>query len=252
LPGALRARELMRLGRGRDARREWRHLTLNMEPADLKAAAGLARQWEWHDQAIFTLARSGFWDDLELRFPVEHLELVEQYAERNGLGVPWVLAVMRQESAFAEDARSHAGATGLMQLMPATARGVARRLGRKRPSRSSLMQAEHNIPLGTAYLSEVYEQLDRHPVLATAAYNAGPHRVLRWLPRHTQEADIWVETIPFDETRNYVKRVMAYAVIYEKRLGLEPGSIMQRMRPVRGTLERKTSGSGGKRRDSSS
>lgn len=230
-----RARELRVLDRMTDARREWWWLTRHMDKVALRAAARLAANWGWHDQAIFTLARSGFWDDLTLRFPVEHLDLIEKYAAANDLQIPWVLALMRQESAFAEDAHSPAGARGLMQLMPATARQVAKRLGRSRPKGTALFRPETNIPLGTAYLSEIYRRLGHHPVLATAAYNAGPHRVARWLPDHTLDADIWVETIPFRETRTYVQRVMAYAVIYEKRLGRKPGSIVQRMRPIVGT-----------------
>ena len=114
---------------------------------------------------------------------------------------------------------------------------LARRMGKANPRKPDLYRPETNIPLGTAYLSEVYNRFGRHPVLATAAYNAGPHRVARWLPQRTLDADIWVETIPFEETRGYVKRVMAYAIIYEKRLGRDPASMADRMRPVRGTMD---------------
>jgi soluble lytic murein transglycosylase len=242
-PAVRRAHELRALNRRLDARREWWWLTRDLDASALQAAALLAKRWGWHDQAIFTLARSGYWDDLELRFPLEYLDLVENQAGANGIQLPWVLAVMRQESAFGADAVSRAGARGLMQLMPRTAQAVAQRLGKPRPKSEDLLEPRTNIPLGTAYLSQVYRQLDYNPVLATAAYNAGPHRVKRWLPEHTQDADIWVETIPFSETRGYVRRVMAYAIIYEKRLGLEPGSILERMRPIPGTVSRgKTSG----------
>ncbi len=238
MPGVLRTRELRALQRHLDARREWWTLTRDMNPGELMAAARLASNWDWDDQAIFTLARSGYWDDLELRFPLEHLDLLERYAQDNGLTLPWVLALVRQESAFGPRAHSHAGARGLMQLMPRTARSVAKKLGKPRPRMQDLFEPKTNIPLGTAYLGQVYRRLDHHPVLATAAYNAGPHRVSRWLPAHTQDADIWVENIPFKETRQYVQRVMSYAVIYEKRLGRAPGSILARMRPIQGKLER--------------
>jgi soluble lytic murein transglycosylase len=239
MPAMARLHELRALARELDIKREWWWLTRkrNLDDETLQAAALVAKSWGWHDQAIFTLARSGYWDDLELRFPLNHLSLLERNASRNGIELPWVLAVVRQESAFGQRAHSPAGARGLMQLMPATAKDVARRIGKPNPQRNDLYRPETNIPLGTAYLSQVYDKLDRHPVLATAAYNAGPHRVQRWLPDRTMEADIWVETIPFQETRQYVKRVMAYAVIYEKRLGLKPGSIVQRMRPIRGSLD---------------
>jgi soluble lytic murein transglycosylase len=228
-PTAKRAYEWRMLKRFGAARSEWWWLTRALPPSGLKAAAKLAKSWHWHDQAIFTLARSKYWDDLELRFPLEHLKLIEKYADSNGIPVPWVLAVMRQESAFSPTARSHAGAMGLMQLMPATARQVSKQIGKRSPKQYELLRPETNIPLGTAYLSHVLSGLDQLPVLATAAYNAGPHRVRKWLPDRTLDADIWVETIPFKETRNYVKRVMAYAVIYEMRLGLKPGSILEKM-----------------------
>lgn len=247
LPTVRRTSELRALGRRLDTRREWWWLIQQLDKESLKAAAKLAKRWGWHDQAIFTLARSGYWDDLDLRFPLEHLDLVEKHADNNGIQAPWVMAVMRQESAFGTDAHSHAGARGLMQLMPKTASSVAKKLGQPSPTHKDLHRPETNIPLGTAYLSQVYDRLNRHPVLATAAYNAGPHRVQSWLPERTLEADVWVETIPFKETRNYVKRVMAYSVIYEKRLGLKPGSIVRRMRPIRGSLEQATTSDAGKR-----
>ncbi len=239
MPAMARLHELRALERRLDIKREWWWLTRvrKLDAESLQAAALVARDWGWYDQAIFTLARSGYWDDLELRFPLNHLGLLESNADRNAIELPWVLAVVRQESAFGPRAHSPAGARGLMQLMPGTAREVAKRLGKPRPRHHDLFEPETNIPLGTAYLSQVYSQLGDHPVLATAAYNAGPHRVKRWLPERTMDADIWVETIPFHETRQYVKRVMAYAVIYEKRLGLKPGSIVQRMRPIRGSLQ---------------
>jgi len=234
LPVVRRAAELRALGRLAEARSEWWWLRRNLEPEELKGAALIARDWGWHALAIFTLAAGKYWDDLELRFPLHHLDLVKRNANSNGISTPWTLAVLRQESAFNAAAVSPAGARGLMQLMPATAREVAKRLGRPRPGKRDLLQPATNIPLGTAYLSRVYKRFNRNPVLATAAYNAGPGRVKQWLPRRTLDADIWVETIPFDETRNYVKRVMGYTIIYEKRLGKKPGSIVKRMRSVTG------------------
>jgi soluble lytic murein transglycosylase len=238
--GARRVEEWLALGRKGDARREWRSFTAGMERADLELAAKLAQRWGWLDQAIWTLSKADSWDDLELRFPVRYLSQVEHQADQHGLGAAWVLAVIRQESLFAEDARSGAGALGLMQLMPATAGSLARQPGgkKKKFNPDSLLEPDTNIPLGTSYLSQLYRRLNRHPVLATAAYNAGPGRVQRWLPARTQEADIWVENIPFNETRDYVRRVMSYALIYEQRLGHPPGSILERMRPIEGSEDR--------------
>jgi len=233
MDGVKRAQELVALRRWTDARREWREATSSMDGFQLKAAAKLAKQRGWHDQAIFTLARTGYWDDLELRFPLEHAELVEQNARQNGIDIAWVFAVMRQESAFMDDARSHAGAMGLMQLMPATARKVARDVLKRKPLRSrELFKPDVNIALGSAYLSQVKGQLGDSAVLATAAYNAGPHRVARWLPERTLPADIWIELVPFSETRGYLQRVLAYTVIYEKRMGKTPTRLKQRLHPV--------------------
>jgi soluble lytic murein transglycosylase len=228
-----RAHELFALKRWIEGRREWRTATSGMDAEQLKAAAKLAEQRGWHDQAIFTLARTGYWDDLELRFPLEHAKLVEENARRHGIDNAWVFAVMRQESAFMDDAQSHAGAMGLMQLMPATARSVARKvLKRKPPRRHELFQPDTNIALGSAYLKQMKGQLGDSAILATAAYNAGPHRVARWLPERTLPADIWIELVPFKETRGYLRRVLAYTVIYEKRMGRTPTRLNERLHPV--------------------
>ncbi len=233
LDSVRRAAELFALERWTDARREWRWATRDMDAEQLKAAAKLAEQHGWHDQAIFTLAKTGYWDDLELRFPMAYARLVERNAKRHGIEKAWVFAVMRQESAFMDDARSHAGAMGLMQLMPATARSVARQiLKRKPPRRHELMEPDINIALGSAYLKQMKGELGDSAVLATAAYNAGPHRVVRWLPDRTLPADVWIELVPFDETRGYLRRVLAYTVIYEKRMGRTPTRLHKRLHPV--------------------
>jgi soluble lytic murein transglycosylase len=232
MPAVRRARELFHLERWVDARREWQSATADMEPAQLKAAAKIAEQKGWHDRAIFTLARTGYWDDLELRFPLEHTDLVERNADRNGIDEAWIFAVMRQESAFMHNARSHAGAMGLMQLMPATARAVARDLKLKPPRRHDLLQPETNIALGSTYLRQMKERLGDSAIFATAAYNAGPHRIPRWLPEQVLPADIWIELIPFRETRRYLERVLAYTAIYESRMGLSPTRLERRLHPV--------------------
>jgi len=233
-PGIRRALELHALERDTMARREWRYATRNAGRKQLKAAATLAEEANWHDQAIFTLAKTGYWDDLELRFPLRHQELVEQQAEQHQLDMAWIFAVIRQESAFMRDARSHAGAMGLMQLMPATARSVAKRqLGKKKaPKGKALLKPVTNIELGSAYLRHLLDRLEDSPVLATAAYNAGPHRVDKWLPPRDLDADIWVDLVPFNETRRYIRRVLSYMVIYDKRLGRQPKRLNERMAPI--------------------
>jgi soluble lytic murein transglycosylase len=234
IPGFQRAHELYRLGRYPDARLEWHYATRPLSQRQLQVAAKLAEAWGWHDRAIFTLARTGYWDDLELRFPLEHRDPIEERARAERLDSAWVFAILRQESAFMEDARSPAGALGLMQLMPATAKEQSRIMGPGRRFRTRhLLDAEANIRLGAGYLGRVYQQLYQHPVLATAAYNAGPYRVRKWLPEEEVPADLWIETIPFSETRTYVRRVLAYTVIYQQRLTGETERISARLlRPI--------------------
>lgn len=217
-PGLARAGELLRLNEIYDARREWAYAIRDLGPRELELAAVLAHRWDWHDRAIITAGRSGNLDDLELRFPVLHAQQVKRAAAKLDIDPSWIMGVMRQESAFMRDARSPAGALGLMQLMPATGSQVARMLKLPAPNASTLLQADTNITLGSNYLRHTLDSLGNE-VLATAAYNAGPHRVRRWLPEDTAvPTPLWVDTIPFSETRGYVRAVMAFATVYDERL----------------------------------
>ena len=234
VPGVLRARELLALNRLVDARREWQHALQGFDKTQLLGAAQLAHQWDWHDRAIMTLAQAEYWDDLEKRFPLAHQTTVMNYARQQQINPAWAFAIIRQESAFTDDARSHAGAMGLMQLLPSTARQVARSL-RIRFSHNDLLNADTNVRLGINYLRKVNDRFKGNKVLATAAYNAGGHRVSQWLPQDgILPADVWVETVPFRETRDYLKRVLTYTVIYEQRLGQQPASLLERMLPIPG------------------
>ncbi|MES9942423.1 MAG: transglycosylase SLT domain-containing protein [Candidatus Thiodiazotropha sp. 6PLUC2] len=219
-PGLQRARELHVLNRLLPARREWNLALYKAKPGELKAAARLAQLWNWPSQSIITLAKLRQWNDLELRFPLAHHKTITGQAQGHGIDRAWVYAILRQESAFISDAKSSAGARGLMQLMPKTAKQVARELKHSPLHLDDLFQPDVNIRLGTGYLNKIYRQLQENPVLATAAYNAGPSRVKSWLPDQPQATDIWIETIPFHETREYLKRVLSYTVIYNYRLGV--------------------------------
>jgi soluble lytic murein transglycosylase len=222
-PAVQRARELFLLGRFREAGVEWQRAIAAHTPQELQKAAKLAQRWGWHHQAIMTLARTNHRDDLALRFPLPYRAQIAAAAQDAGLDPAWIYAILRQESLFRTDARSSAGALGLMQIMPATAARIAQERGASAPGDDDLLQAETSIRFGTVYLRRVLDRLRNHPALATAAYNAGPGAVARWLPVHAPiEADRWVETIPYAETRHYVKRVMEYAIIYGKRLNAEP------------------------------
>ena len=233
IPAIARAGELYQLKRIVDARREWHFAIQQMDKKQLLIAAQLANKWGWHDRSIITLALAQYWDDLELRFPLAHKKYIEKQADHEKINPAWAFAVIRQESAFTADARSSAGALGLMQLMPRTARQVARSLRIKRPRQRDLLKSNINIKLGVRYLRKLQERFKGNSVLATAAYNAGGHRVKSWLPKNEQQsADLWIENVPFTETRKYLKRVLTYTVIYEQRLGLEGKPLLERMMPI--------------------
>lgn len=233
IPAVARAGELYQLKRIVDARREWHFAIQQMDKKQLLIAAQLANKWGWHDRSIITLALAQHWDDLELRFPLAHKNYIEKQAKKEKINPAWAFAVIRQESAFTSDARSSAGALGLMQLMPRTARQVARSLRIKRPNRRDLLKSNINIKLGVRYLRKLQERFNGSSVLATAAYNAGGWRVKGWLPKgEAQSADLWIENVPFTETRKYLKRVLTYTIIYEQRLGLESKPLLERMMPI--------------------
>ncbi len=235
VPALLRAGELFFLKRIVEARREWNFAILQMNKEQLLKASKLAHQLGWYDRAIVTMAQAGYWDDLELRFPLAHQGLILKHSKRQNINPAWAFAIIRQESAFTADARSHAGAMGLMQLMPRTARQVARSMRIRAPRRHDLINIKTNVRLGVRYLKKVYDKFKGNSVLATAAYNAGGYRVKQWLPESGSiPADLWVEQVPFSETQDYLKRVLVYTVIYEKRLGLESVPLIKRMLPIMG------------------
>ncbi len=218
-PGIVRARELFLIDFPFKARREWAFEVDHMSPRDLEVAAHLVNQWSWFDRAILALGKAASYDDLEVRFPVQHEALIRSYAAKRGVPAAVLYAIIRTESAFMDDARSPAGALGLMQVMPATGRETARRIGTTLPSARALLDPEKNVMIGSAYLKQVLDRFDGSFSMAAAAYNAGPHRVRSWLPDSgCVPADIWVDTIPFTETRRYVRRASFYATVYQWRL----------------------------------
>ena len=232
-PGAMRARELHSLGRAIDARREWRIFTRGMTDEELARAAKLADGWGWHGRAIMTVARTPHLDDLEMRFPLAYHDRVLEQASAKDLDPAWMYAIVRQESAFIADARSPAGALGLMQIMPGTGRKIGRSLEKPLKNRDQLLDADISLEFGSTYLRILLDQLNGHPVLAAAAYNAGPHRVERWRPAERNvAADLWIENIPYRETREYVRRVIAYTAIYEQRLGRKRVRLSERLAPI--------------------
>lgn len=242
-PGMARARELYALGMVYQARLEWDHEITRMPEADLPLAAAYAHHLGWYDRAILTLARAGHLDDLERRFPTPYTALVERHARAHGLDPALLYGIIKSESAFMPDARSPAGALGLMQLMPATARETAQRLGVRLDSAWRLYEPDTNIELGSAYLHQLLERFGGNLALAAAAYNAGPHRVRAWLPDGAcQAAEDWIELIPFTETRRYVRRTLYHTAVYQWRLLEGVRSLEERLAAVPGRHHRSTGG----------
>lgn len=214
-----RAKELISLGRDAKARAEWLFSTQLMNDKERHAAAALAIHWGMPNWSILALSKASNKQDLELRFPLVYREPIIQQAKLHQIDPAWVYAVTRQESAFMNNARSSAGAMGLMQLMPGTAHLVAKKNQMPLRNQAAILEPHTNIQLGTRYLRMMLDNYENHPVLATAAYNAGPGRVKKWLPNVEMAADTWIETIPFKETREYVKNVLTYTIIYQQLLG---------------------------------
>ena len=215
----VRARELFWVGLDGRGRSEWDAIVAYFSPDEKLQAAILASRWGWHSRAISTAASIGHYDDLTLRYPLPFRQSFEQHSSTASIPATWALGVARSESLFMRDARSSAGAIGLMQLMPSTGRKVAREIKLPYSGLDTLTDPHKNIRLGTTYLGNMAERYDGNRVLATAAYNAGPHRVDRWLPESgVVDARVWIENIPFNETRKYVRRVMAAETIFYWRL----------------------------------
>ncbi|WP_343033420.1 transglycosylase SLT domain-containing protein [Alteromonas profundi] len=215
-PATLRALEFYRLGRRTEARREWRYLLSTLPDEQVTHAGVLAYEWGLYDQAIVSFAKSGYWDDVQRRFPLAFEDHFKQQSSTYEVPNALAMAIARRESSFRADAVSPVGAAGLMQLMPGTARYVAK----KKVSQDTLFNVKDNVEFGVQYLRYLMDKLDNNPVLVSASYNAGWRKVLEWLPAdESLPVDIWIENIPYRETRHYVKAVMAYQHIYEQQLG---------------------------------
>ena len=231
LPGVRRAKELFILyGNDYRARNEWNHVVQYMTRYQQQLAARLVFEWGWYDRAIYTLGLAKVFDDLTIRFPLLYRNEIEQYAAKRDLDISWMFGLMRAESAFIEKIKSPAGAIGLMQVMPNTGKLVAKQIGLKKFHVNDLLVAKTNIQIGSAYMQEMQNKFFGSYMLASAAYNAGPSRVTRWLAKNDcQHPDIWVELIPFSETRAYVKRVLFYANIYDWLLQAQAVPLSQRL-----------------------
>ena len=229
LPAMARARELRFHNDNLDANREWRQASANFTYPDWLAAAIVAGQWQWHSKAIASLGRAQYWDDVELRFPLAFADAINDAAQANQLDSPLLFALARQESAFDASATSPAGARGLMQLMPATAKSTARKYKIPYRRKTELYDPETNIAIASRYYSELLKRFDGSRILASAAYNAGPTRVAQWLNKSdgTLPFDIWMEVIPYKETRAYVRNILMYSIIYSREMGQQRPLLMR-------------------------
>lgn len=229
LPGIQRALALYRLGLRIEATREWNWSIRGYDDRRLLAAAEVARRNGIYDRAISTADRTVQQHDFSLRFPVPHREALQGHLQQQKLDEAWVYGLIRQESRFITDAKSSAGATGLMQLMPTTAKWVAKKMSIKNYHHALANEVSTNLALGTYYLKHVLTTLDNQPLLASAAYNAGPGRARQWRDTRPLEGAIYAETIPFNETRDYVKKVLSNSMYYASTLGHRLQTLRQRL-----------------------
>ena len=233
-PALIRARELFHVGLESRGRKEWNAAVADLDANGKLQAAVLAHRWGWHSQAIAAVADTGQYDDLELRYPLPYAETFRAASEAANVRGSWAYGIARSESLFMTDIRSHAGAVGLMQLMPATGRRTAARLDLPWSGLATLTDPASNIRLGTTYLGQMLERFDSNVVLATAAYNAGPNKVEEWLPASGGlDARIWIENIPYTETREFVRRVLFSDAIFHWRLTGRTSRLSAGFEPVR-------------------
>jgi soluble lytic murein transglycosylase len=214
-PAFKRAQALYELERFYSARREWNSLIAGSTDDEKLAAASLANNMGWHDSVIRVMSELKAFNLLDYRFPTPYSDQFERFSSRSKVDKTWAYAISRRESSFASDAHSSAGAIGLMQLLPSTARYV----NKGKVSHNQLKKPHINIRLGTQYLKYLKKKSKGNEVIATASYNAGYHKVKNWLPKDAVDFDLWVEAIPYRETREYVKNVYAYRQVYATRLG---------------------------------
>jgi soluble lytic murein transglycosylase len=231
-PGMVRAHALFDCDMTDEATSEWAAVLANAEAAEKIQGARLAATWGWYSESIATLAQSGDFDDVVLRYPRPYPEAVTDAAKRGQLPADWLLAVMRQESLFRKDAVSRADARGVMQMLLGTGVAVARRWHLPPPSRDALFDPAVALPLGAAYLRELLDRYHEQLTLTFAAYNAGPAAVARWVPLRSMDADIWIENIPFNETRGYVQHIFEHIVAFAAVRGAEPPRLAVLLQPV--------------------
>ncbi|MDD4978068.1 MAG: transglycosylase SLT domain-containing protein [Gallionella sp.] len=229
LPGVQRTIALYRMDLRVDALEEWRWVVRNLNDKELLTAAEIAYRNEMYDRAIGAADLTVSTHDFSMRYLAPYRDALQSHIKDNDLDEAWVYGLMRQESRFATSAKSNVGAAGLMQIMPSTARWVAKRLGLKSYRDHLIQQLDTNLRLGTYYMKNVLSTADDSPVMASAAYNAGPNRARKWRGDQALEGAIYAESIPFDETREYVKKVMSNTAYYAKEFGSSTHTLKERL-----------------------
>jgi soluble lytic murein transglycosylase len=236
-PAMQRTLLLYRMGLREDAAKEWSLAVRKLDDKQLLVASEIASRNEMYDRSINAADRTVLLHDFSLRYPSPYRDSLQGNIQENKLDEAWVYGLMRQESRFVTQAKSNVGALGLMQVMPATARWVAQKLGMKDYRKVLVSQLDTNLKLGTYYMKNVLSTLGNSPVLASAAYNAGPARARRWQAEKPLEGAIYVECIPFDETRDYVKKVMSNTMYYARVFGHATLSLKDRLGMIEGKTE---------------
>jgi soluble lytic murein transglycosylase len=236
-PGLQRALYAINIGLRAEGNREWNYTTNlhtrgGLSDRELLAAAEMACQRQVWDRCINTSERTKGFIDLEQRFPMPLRETVVRRSGNIQLDPAFVYGLIRQESRFITDARSHVGAAGLMQVMPATAKWTAKKIGLNNFTPNQITDHEVNVTIGTGYLKLVLNDFEGSMPMAAAAYNAGPSRPRNWRNGPVMEAAIWAENIPFLETRDYVKKVLANTTSYAAILTGQPQSLKARLGKV--------------------
>lgn len=214
LPEFVRARELVWSELRNLAGTEWRQGFERLSEDARRQAVHLASEWGWHEQAVAVAAQLRIFNDYELLYPLPFEREVRSAVKLSGLNAELIYSVMRQESLYRSDALSSAGARGLLQMLPETARRTARAWKRPRPGADDLFKPEINVPLGAAHLRELIDRFNGQTIVALAGYNAGPRAAARWLPPQSIDPDVWIENIPYNETRNYVQRILWHNVVF--------------------------------------
>lgn len=228
----IRARELHTVDRNAWAMAEWRKALQDATPATRVQAGVLASSWGWHSQAIPTLAAAAAYDDFDLTYPLTFEAQAIKAQQLSGLPAAWINGVMRQESLFDPMAVSSANAYGLMQLLLPTANSVAKRWKQAIPTKETLFDPETNLQLGAAYLRDVRDKWGGNLLLALGSYNAGPNAVARWLPDQPMDADIWMENVPYNETRSYIQRILWHITVFGWKETGKPQDISGVLTPI--------------------